>query len=137
MSARGFLSASEARRPVMTDMPNVLDKYRLPLDRDRMRQAARLAGPALAFARRNPFILIGAAVLGAAGVVAWKNRDRIAERAQPLIDDAKLKGEALIEDAKAKGEELIEQAKTAGEAVAAKVGRTRKASATPEATELH
>lgn len=128
----------------MTDMPNVLDKYRLPLDRDRMKQAARLAGPALAFARRNPFILIGAAIVGVAGVAAWKNRDKIAERAQPLldkaqplIDDAKLKGEALIEDAKAKGEELIEQAKSAGEAVAAKVSRSRKASTTPEPTELH
>jgi hypothetical protein len=121
----------------MTDMPNTLDKYRLPLDRDRMKQAAQLAGPALAFARRNPFILIGAAVLGAAGVMAWRNRERIAATAQPLIEDAKMKGEALIEDAKAKGEELIEQAKTAGEAVAAKVTRTRKASTTPEATELH
>lgn len=120
----------------MTDMPNTLDKYRLPLSRDRMKQAANLAGPALMFARRNPFILIGAAVVGVAGMIAWRNREKIAATAQPLIDDAKLKGQALIEDAKTKGEELIEQAKTAGEAVAAKAGR-RKTPATPEATELH
>ena len=120
----------------MVDNPNTLERYRLPLNRGQLAQAATFAKPALMFARRNPFILIGAAVVGVAGMVAWRNREKIAAKAQPLIDDAKLKGQALIEDAKLKGEELIEQAKTAGEAVAAKASR-RKPAATPETPELH
>lgn len=122
----------------MVDNPETLERYRLPLRGDRLKQAATLAGPALTFARRNPFILIGAAVLGFAGMAAWRNRDKIAAKAQPLIDDAKLKGQALIEDAKVRGEELIEQAKTAGEAVAAKAKRARRTAA-PESSvpELH
>ena len=122
----------------MVDNPETLERYRLPLRGDRLRQAATFAGPAMKLARRNPFILIGAAVVGVAGVLAWRNRDKIAAKAQPLIDDAKMKGQALIEDAKLKGEELIDQARTAGEAVAAKAKRTRRtAAADNPATELH
>ena len=128
----------------MTDLPNTLERHRLPLDRDRMKQAARLAAPAMTFARRNPFILIGAAVVGVAGVMAWRNREKIAasaqpllEKAQPLIDDARLKGHALIDDAKTKGEELIEQAKTAGEAVVAKARTRKPAAAKSEPAEIH
>jgi len=121
----------------MTDAHENLGRYRLPLSRDGLKQASAFAAPAWTFARRNPFILIGAAVMGVAGVVAWRNREKIAATAQPLIDDARTKGQALIEDAKAKGEELIEQAKSAGEAVAAKTTRKRKPKAVASPTELH
>ena len=122
----------------MVDNPQTLERYRLPLNRGQLAQAATFAKPALMFARRNPFILIGAAVVGVAGMVAWRNRDKIAAKAQPLIDDAKLKGQAMIEDAKLRGEELIEQAKTAGEAVAAKATRSRRTAAAETTTpELH
>jgi hypothetical protein len=121
----------------MTDNPETLDRYRLPLNRDHLKQAATFAAPAWTFARRNPFILIGAAVVGVAGVLAWRNRERIAAKAQPLIDDARAKGQALIEDAKVKGEELIEQARTAGEAVAAKATRKRKAATDTASPEIH
>lgn len=113
----------------MVDNPNTLDRYRLPLNRGQLAQVATFAKPALMFARRNPFILIGAAVIGAAGMVAWRNREKIAATAQPLIEDARQKGHALIDDAKVRGEELIEQARTAGEAVAAKARRSRRTAA--------
>ncbi|MBL8773248.1 MAG: hypothetical protein JNK30_17835 [Phenylobacterium sp.] len=105
--------------------------FRLPLSGDRIRRLAPFAGPALAFARRNPFILIGAAVVGVAGMAAWRNRDRIAARAEPLLEDARQRGHALVEDARAKGEALIEQAKGAGEAVAARTKRRTPAANGP------
>jgi hypothetical protein len=121
----------------MTDHPETLAPYRMPWRRDRTKQLGSLT-PMLRHVPKNPLFLIGAAVIGVAGVLAWRNRDRIASAASPVIDDARAKGQALIEDAKHKGEELIEQAKTKGEAVAAKV-RTRRTtrSAAPSVTEIH
>jgi hypothetical protein len=110
----------------MTYQNETPSRFRMP-SRGQLMQARHLAGPAMVFARRNPVILIGAAVLGVAGMMAWRNRERIAARAQPMIDEARTRGQAMIEDAKVRGEELIDQARTAGEAVAAKAGRKRKA----------
>jgi hypothetical protein len=109
----------------MTDQPETLAPYRMPWRRDQLKQVGALA-PMLRYVPKNPLFLIGAAVVGVAGVLAWRNRDRIARTTGPMIDDAKLKGQALIEDAKLKGEELIEQAKTTTEAVAAKAKRVRR-----------
>jgi predicted negative regulator of RcsB-dependent stress response len=108
-----------------------------------MKQLGALAPalrPVARFAARNPFLLIGAAVVGVAGMLAWRNREKIAEKTAPLIEDARVKGEELIETAKAKGEELVEQAKATTEAVVAKAKRTRKTTpdtATTPTTELH
>lgn len=120
----------------MTDLPKTLERYRLPLRSDHVKQAAALAAPALKFARRNPFILIGAALAGVAGVIAWRNRDRIAATAQPLISDAKTKGRAFVEEAREKGESLVAQARSAGEAVVAKA-RANKAPEPSEPTGFH
>jgi len=121
----------------MTDHPETLAPYRMPWRRDQMKQLGSLT-PMLRYVPKNPLFLIGAAVVGVAGVLAWRNRDRIASAASPVIDDARAKGQALIEDAKIKGEELIEQAKTTGEAVAAKARRARRKPASDlGATELH
>jgi hypothetical protein len=123
----------------MTDHPETLAPYRMPWRRDQVKQLGSLT-PMLRYVPKNPLFLIGAAVVGVAGVLAWRNRDRIASAASPVIDDARAKGQALIEDAKHKGEELIEQAKTTGEAVAAKA-RVRRRKPAAEAdlspTELH
>ena len=121
----------------MTDHPETLAPYRMPWRRDHLKQAGALA-PMLRYVPRNPLFLIGAAAIGIAGVLAWRNREKIAATAGPMIDDAKAKGQALIDDARAKGEELIDQAKTTTEAVVAKA-RTRKpaASADPTVTEIH
>lgn len=112
----------------MTDQPDTLSRYRLPLTRDHLKQAGA-ALPFLRYVPKNPLLLIGAAVLGVAGVLAWRNRGRIAATAGPMIEDARVKGQTLLDDAKAKGEELIDQAKSATEAVAAKAKRVRRGAA--------
>jgi len=119
----------------MTDHPETLAPYRMPWRRDHMKQAFALA-PMLRAVPKNPLFLIGAAVIGVAGVLAWRNRERIAATTGPMIDDAKAKGQALIEEARTKGEELVEQAKASTEAVVAKT-RSRKAVPTPTVPEVH
>lgn len=120
----------------MTDHPETLAPYRMPWKRDELKQLGFLA-PALRYVPKNPFVLLGAAALGIAGVVAWKNREKIATTAGPIIDDARAKGQALVEDARVKGEELIEQAKTTGEAVVAKARARRRAAPEKTITDLH
>jgi hypothetical protein len=117
----------------MTDNPTTLNQRRFPITRDRLKQAGAVL-PALRYVPKNPILLIGAAVLGVAGVMAWRNREKIARSTSPMIEDAKVKGQALIDEARTKGEELIEQAKATTEAVAAKTVRSRRkpASSTPE-----
>jgi hypothetical protein len=121
----------------MTDHPETLAPYRMPWRRDHMKQALALA-PMLRAVPKNPLFLIGAAAIGIAGVLAWRNREKIAATTGPMIDDAKARGQALIEEARTKGEELVEQAKATTEAVVAKT-RSRKAAAatTPTTTEIH
>jgi len=118
----------------MTDHPETLAPYRMPWRRDQMKQLGALT-PMLRYVPKNPLFLIGAAAVGIAGVLAWRNREKIAEKASPMIDDAKAKGQALIDEAKTKGEELIEQAKTTSEAVVAKT--RRRAAPKPVTPELH
>jgi len=121
----------------MTDHPETLAPYRMPWARDQLKQVGALT-PMLRYVPKNPLFLLGAAAVGLAGVLAWRNREKIATVASPVIDDARAKGHALIEDAKVKGEELIEQAKTTGEAVVAKAARVRRRAAPEKAvTDLH
>lgn len=121
----------------MTDHPETLAPYQMPWRRDRVKQALALA-PMLRAVPKNPLFLIGAAVIGVAGVLAWRNREKIAATTGPMIDDAKARGHALIEEARTKGEDLIDQAKATTEAVVAKT-RSRKAgpAGTPTVTEVH
>jgi hypothetical protein len=130
------LTGKQGRSETMTDHPETLERYRMPWRRDHVKQALAL-GPMLRALPKNPLFLIGAAAVGVAGVLAWRNREKIAATAGPMIDDAKAKGQALIDDARAKGEELIDQAKATTEAVVAKTTRSRKAAATPPTTEIH
>lgn len=122
----------------MTDHPETLAPYRMPWRRDHVKQALALA-PMLRAVPKNPLFLVGAAVIGVAGVLAWRNRERIAATTGPMIDDAKARGQALIEEARTKGEELVDQAKATTEAVVAKTTRGRKkpAAVTPTVTEIH
>ncbi|PZQ58666.1 MAG: hypothetical protein DI570_17405 [Phenylobacterium zucineum] len=124
----------------MTNIPTTLQNSRFDAARDRLKQvgaAVPVLKPAARFAARNPFLLIGAAVVGVAGVLAWRNREKIAEKASPMIEDARVKGHELIEEARHKGEELIEQAKATTEAVAAKArSATSRRRATPTPPEI-
>ena len=108
----------------MTDLSETLKRYRLPLRRDHLRQARDFAAPALRYAPKNPLFFVGAAVLGIASFMAWRNRDRIGAAAGPLIEDARVKGRALMEEAAAKGHELMEEARAKGESVAGTLGET-------------
>lgn len=126
----------------MTDHPETLARYRLPLSRDHLKQATAFAAPALRYVPKNPFLLIGAAVVGVAGVLAWRNRERISEFAKPLLADARTRGQALVDDAKTKGEAFVDEAKAKAEAVAdtvaEKATRVRRAAAPDEPkTDLH
>lgn len=64
------------------------DPYRprsaLPFGREHVRRAIELA-PFLRFVPKNPLFL-GAALMGAVGYVAWRNRDRIARTAGPVVE---------------------------------------------------
>lgn len=121
----------------MTDQPENLGPYRMPWRQDRLKQVGALT-PMLRYIPKNPLFLLGAAAVGIAGVLAWRNRDRIATAAGPLLADARIKGQALVDEAKHKGEDLLDQARATGEAVVAKASRVRRR-ATPEKTlpDLH
>ncbi|ODT87877.1 hypothetical protein [Phenylobacterium sp. SCN 70-31] len=120
----------------MVDLPKTLESYRMPWRRDPLKQGAALA-PVMRYAARHPALLVGAAVVGLAGVLAWRNREKIGAAAQPVLDDARHKGQALLDDAKAKGEALVDQARTAGEKVAARARTRRTAAAPPTVPDLH
>ena len=109
----------------MVDLPKTLESYRMPWRRDPLKQGAALA-PVMRYAARHPALLVGAAVVGLAGVLAWRNREKIGAAAQPVLDDAKAKGEALVD-----------QARTAGEKVAARARTRRTAAAPPTVPDLH
>src|SRR5262245_58353431 len=108
----------------MPDHPETLSRYRLPWRSDRMHHTDS-AGRLQAMSR-NPFFLLGAVAVGVAGVLAWRNRERIAQKTAPLIEDARLRGQELIEDAKVMGQELIDEAKARTQEVARKASRVRR-----------
>jgi hypothetical protein len=134
----------------MSDLSKTLERYRLPLKRDSLKQAGDYAAPAMRFAARNPLLLIGAGVLAIMGIVAFTNRKKIAAKAAPMIEDAKAKagpmideakakGQALMGDAAAKGQELLATAKTRGKAIAEKIS-SRSSDTPPNGvlpTEVH
>src|SRR4051794_14697191 len=99
----------------MTDVQERLSRYRLPLNRDHLKQAGRYAAPAARFASRNPVLLIGAGVLAIVGIVAFRNREKIATAASPMIEDARLKGQALMDEAAAKSRALLDTARAQGQ----------------------
>jgi hypothetical protein len=144
----------------MTDHPDTLARFRLPLRRDQMKQAREFAAPATRFATKNPLLLIGAGVLAVAGIVIWANREKIGAKAGPLLEEAKAKGlelmdeartrsatlideaktrsQTLIDEAALKGQDLLAAAKTKGEEVAEKVATARRRNATPSIpTDIH
>jgi hypothetical protein len=75
----------------------------------RVTAAAPVLRPAMRYVPRNPVLLLGAVALGVAGVLAWRNRERIAERSRPLLDDARARAQPLLDGAMARGEALREK----------------------------
>lgn len=112
----------------MTDDPEVLAEHRIPWRRDPLKRKRAQA------ARRGGGMLVSAVVLGVAGFFAWRNRERIARTAGPMIDDAKsrsldmldkaaAKSHDMMDDAALKGHRLVDTARTRGQALAAKARR--------------
>lgn len=69
-----------------------------PLSREGLKRLGAIAPvvrPIVRYAPKNPVLLIGAAALGVAGVLAWRNRRRIAEAARPLLENAATRGHAM------------------------------------------
>ena len=64
----------------MTDHPETPSRERPPWRRVRLQQLGA-AGTAMRALPRNPAFLIGAAVLGVVGMLAWRNREKIASKA--------------------------------------------------------
>src|SRR5438105_1320942 len=56
-----------------------------------------LVRPIARFVPKNPVILAGAAAVGLVAFLAWRNRERIAATARPLLQDAAERGRALKE----------------------------------------
>jgi hypothetical protein len=67
-----------------------------PSVRDHLARAAKLA-PLARYVPKHPALLVGAAVLGLVGMMAWRNRERIAEKARPMLQNAAERGAALRE----------------------------------------
>lgn len=56
---------------------------------------APMVRPMVRYVPKHPALWIGAAVLGAAGFLAWRNRERIRETARPMLQNAAERGAAL------------------------------------------
>lgn len=113
----------------MTDNPHTLESYRLPLARGRLKHARALMAPALRYAPRSPLLLAGALLLGVAGILAWRNRERITEAASPILEDAKVRGQALVIDALVKGRAVMDEARASSLSLGAKAARLRRSDA--------
>ena len=83
----------------MTDHPDTLARYRLPLSRDHIQRAGALVVPALRYAPKNPLMLVGL-LAGLGGYLVWRNRETISRRAGPMIARARTRGVALVDEAK-------------------------------------
>ena len=62
------------------------------------RRATALA-PFVRYVPKNPAFLIGAAVVGVLGTMAWRNRARIAAKAGPVLQNAADKARPMIQTA--------------------------------------
>lgn len=64
------------------------------------------AAPLVRYVPKHPGFLLGALAVGLVGTLAWRNRQKIAARARPMIDDAAARARPMLESAAARGEAL-------------------------------
>ncbi len=64
------------------------------------------AAPMVKYVPKNPAFLLGALAVGVIGTLAWRNRQKIADRARPMIDDARERARPMLQSAAARGEAL-------------------------------
>lgn len=90
----------------MQNTPETFDDRRAPLwSRENLKRVTA-AAPMIRYVPKHPAFLLGALVVGVAGTLAWRNRQKIADRARPLIDDAAARARPMLESAAARGEAL-------------------------------
>jgi len=78
----------------MTDYSETTSPGMTARARDILKQGAA-AVPMLRYAPRHPGLLIGAAVIGIAGMLAWRNREKIRAAAAPMLQNARDQGGQL------------------------------------------
>ncbi|MFN3582435.1 hypothetical protein [Phenylobacterium sp.] len=79
------------------DIPSETGRSSL-LGRERLKRMGAIipvVRPVARYVPKNPVLLIGAAALGVAGVLAWRNRRRIAEAARPMLESAAARGQTV------------------------------------------
>lgn len=94
----------------MQDMPeSTFEEGRAPLwSRENLKRVTA-AAPLVRYVPKHPAFLLGAIAVGVVGTLAWRNRQKIADRARPLIDDATARARPMLESAAARGEALRER----------------------------
>jgi len=94
----------------MQDTPETtFEEGRAPLwSRENLKRVTA-AAPLVRYVPKHPAFLLGALAVGVVGTLAWRNRQKIAERARPLIDDATARARPMLENAAARGEALRER----------------------------
>jgi hypothetical protein len=78
---------------IMTQVPYAPTESTAP----RLMQKAAAILPYARYVPRHPAMMIGAAVLGLAGMLAWRNREKIKAAATPLLQNAAARGAELRE----------------------------------------
>ena len=80
----------------MTDFPETAQAPGMTSHaRDILKRGATSLAPYARYAPKNPALLIGAVVVGLAGVLAWRNRERIRATAGPMLQNALDQGAQL------------------------------------------
>lgn len=97
----GSFAVLNAKRedPPMVEItePTTFNGRRTP--RDHLARAVKLV-PYARYFPKHPALLVGAAVVGVLGVLAWRNREKIAQTAGPMLDAASERGLALKDNLK-------------------------------------
>ncbi|WP_309087774.1 hypothetical protein [Phenylobacterium sp.] len=94
----------------MQDTPQTtFEEGRAPLwSRENLKRVTA-AAPLVRYVPKHPAFLIGALAVGVVGTLAWRNRQKIAARARPLLDDAAARARPMLEGAAARGGALRER----------------------------
>lgn len=91
----------------MRDTPQTtFEDGRAPLwSRENLKRVTA-AAPLVRYVPKHPALLIGAIAVGVVGTLAWRNRQKIAERTRPLLEDAAARARPMLESAASRGQAL-------------------------------
>ena len=81
----------------MTEVPYAPPETPSRFVSPRMMQRAAAILPYARYAPKHPALLLGGLAVGLAGVLAWRNRERIRAAAGPVLQNAAARAEAMRE----------------------------------------